>query len=323
MTTLITIRDTIKGFIGRYEKFVIPVVKFIATILVLVSFNCLMGYSSQMKSPAIMFIVALISAFMPVQLIVLLTGLVGLLHMYAVSIDIALVYLGLYVLMYLLYMRFAPKYGWIIMLLPLLYMLKLHYMMPIVISIFVGPIGIIPMIFGVVFYYLMFHVSEYVDLLAGASEEASIQGFSYVLNGMLSDKAMLLTIIVFILVIMVTYIIYRQPFAYSWLIAIGAGAVMSIILFLVGGIVLEADINILVIFLGTVGGGLLAVVAQFFKGILDYSRTEVVQFEDDDYYYYVKAVPKIRVAEQNVKVQKISEQKVRTEQKAQTEQAKN
>ena len=28
-------------------------------------------------------------------------------------------------------------------------------------------------------------------------------------------------------------------------------------------------------------------------GILDYKHTERVQFEDDDYYYYVKAVPKI------------------------------
>ena len=29
---------------------------------------------------------------------------------------------------------------------------------------------------------------------------------------------------------------------------------------------------------------------------VDYSRTERVQFEDDEYYYYVKAVPKVVVA---------------------------
>ena len=153
------------------------------------------------------------------------------------------------------------------------------------------------------------HVKDLVALLATASEEDSIQGFSYVLNGMMQDKQMLLTIVVFILVIAVTYVIYRQSFEYSWMIAIGTGAILSIILFLVGGIVLEADINILIIFLGTVGGALLAIIAQFFKGVLDYSRTEVVQYEDDDYYYYVKAVPKVRVAEQNVEVKKINEQR--------------
>jgi hypothetical protein len=34
---------------------------------------------------------------------------------------------------------------------------------------------------------------------------------------------------------------------------------------------------------------------------LDYARTERVQFEDDDYYYYVKAVPKKMVAVREVR----------------------
>lgn len=318
MTTLINIRDSVKDFLTKYEKIAIPVLKFVGMFLVLMSYTNIMGYSTQMNNPAVKFILSLICAFLPMQIMVLAAGLVGLLHMYAVGIDIAAVYLVMFILMYLLYVRFAPKHGWIIMILPLLYMLKLHYMIPIVISIFVGPVGIVPMIFGVIFYYFALHVKELVALLATASEENSIQGFSYVLNAMLSDKAMLLTILVFVLVIAVTYIIYRQSFEYSWLIAIGTGTILGIILFLVGGIVLEADVNILVIFLGSIGGAVLALIAQFFKGVLDYSRTETVQFEDDEYYYYVKAVPKVKVSEQNVKVQKISGQTVRSEAEKQT-----
>ena len=47
-------------------------------------------------------------------------------------------------------------------------------------------------------------------------------------------------------------------------------------------------------------------VYHFFVFAVDYSRTEFVQFEDDDYYYYVKAVPKIAVTKPDVKVQKIN-----------------
>ena len=36
-------------------------------------------------------------------------------------------------------------------------------------------------------------------------------------------------------------------------------------------------------------------VLQFLFFNLDYTRTERVQFEDDEYYYYVKAVPKMYV----------------------------
>lgn len=309
MTTLITIRDAMKEFVAKYEKIVMPVLKFIGALLILISYNSSMGYSSQMSNPAVIGIVAFICAFIPIQIIVLLLGIVGFVHMYAVSMEIGLLYAGLFLLMYFLYLRFAPKYGWIIVVMPLLYMLKLHYMIPIVVAVFVGPVGIVPVVFGIIFYYFTVHVKDLVALLATASEEDSIQGFSYVLNGMMQDKQMLLTIVVFILVIAVTYVIYRQSFEYSWMIAIGTGAILSIILFLVGGIVLESDINILIIFLGTVGGALLAIIAQFFKGVLDYSRTEVVQYEDDDYYYYVKAVPKVRVAEQNVEVKKINEQR--------------
>jgi hypothetical protein len=43
-------------------------------------------------------------------------------------------------------------------------------------------------------------------------------------------------------------------------------------------------------------------VVEFFMMDLDYARTERVQFEDDDYYYYVKAVPKKMVAVKEVTV---------------------
>ena len=38
---------------------------------------------------------------------------------------------------------------------------------------------------------------------------------------------------------------------------------------------------------------------------LDYRRTENVRFEDDEYFYYVKAVPKIKVTEKNRNVTNI------------------
>ena len=47
---------------------------------------------------------------------------------------------------------------------------------------------------------------------------------------------------------------------------------------------------------------IIAFVIQFLFMDLDYDRTERVQFEDDDYYYYVKAVPKKMVAVREVTV---------------------
>ena len=54
---------------------------------------------------------------------------------------------------------------------------------------------------------------------------------------------------------------------------------------------------------------LLAFLLQFFVLSLDYSCTEHAQFEDDEYYYYVKAVPKVTVARAEKKVKQINTQR--------------
>ena len=51
---------------------------------------------------------------------------------------------------------------------------------------------------------------------------------------------------------------------------------------------------------------LISLVLTFFFFNLDYTRIESVQFEDDDYYYYVKAVPKVTVSDSLRTVKTIS-----------------
>ena len=41
---------------------------------------------------------------------------------------------------------------------------------------------------------------------------------------------------------------------------------------------------------------IVALIVRFFVFAVDYTRTEYLQFEDDEYYYHVKAVPNAAVA---------------------------
>ena len=56
--------------------------------------------------------------------------------------------------------------------------------------------------------------------------------------------------------------------------------------------------------LGAVTG---LVLELLFFSVRVISRTENIQFEDDEYYYYVKAVPKVGVAVPEKKVKRITE----------------
>ena len=54
---------------------------------------------------------------------------------------------------------------------------------------------------------------------------------------------------------------------------------------------------------------LIGLVLEFFLFSVDYSRTEHIQYEDDEYYYYVKAVPKMSVAAPEKMVKRINERR--------------
>ena len=58
--------------------------------------------------------------------------------------------------------------------------------------------------------------------------------------------------------------------------------------------------------LGNLASMLAVQVYQFFRLALNYASVENLQFEDEEYYYYVRAVPKISVAEPDKSVKKFS-----------------
>ncbi len=74
-----------------------------------------------------------------------------------------------------------------------------------------------------------------------------------------------------------------------------------------GNMVLELHISYGTIILSSIIGILLGFVLELVFFSVDYSRTERVQFEDDEYYYYVKAVPKVVVATPEKTVKHITE----------------
>ena len=79
----------------------------------------------------------------------------------------------------------------------------------------------------------------------------------------------------------------------AWTIASASGiAVLAVIL--IGAAAAASDRSILSDVLGLLTAFLTALVYEYFVLGLDYRGTERVQFEDDDYYYYVKAVPKLK-----------------------------
>ena len=93
----------------------------------------------------------------------------------------------------------------------------------------------------------------------------------------------------------------------AWKIAIGAGVISELVLFIAGDLAFGVHTDYLTLILGSAVSVVIGMALEFMIFSVDYSRTQRMQFEDDEYYYYVKAVPKIVVSAPEKTVKKINE----------------
>lgn len=308
MTGLLELRDQIKKFYTRNSVFIMPIIKFVLAILVLGQINAELGYMAKINNIAILLMVSLACSILPSGCILFFAIVFSLLHMYALSLEAALVGFCVYFVMFLLYLRFAPKDALVVALLPAMFMLKIPYIVPVIVGLVGGPMSAVSVVCGTVLYFFTHSVNASASAIM-AMEKDSLGKIKLILDGIIHNQALLVTVIAFAITTMVVYLIKRLSVDYSWTIAMVSGAILNLVILLVGDIIYDTNLSVF----GMILGAFLAVAAgkivEFFRFCVDYGRTEKVQFEDDEYYYYVKAVPKITVSQSSKTVKKINTQR--------------
>ena len=197
----------------------------------------------------------------------------------------------------------------VVVLTPVLCMLKLPYVMPVAMGLIGTPASCVSVSCGVVVYYLLQTVITNAPTINSMGAEEATAKLRLLIDGILGSKAMLVTIVAFTITVVVVYLIRRMSVDHSWTIAMIAGVMIEVLILLVGDLMYDTNLSIFSALLGAVVTVLVCKAIEFFRFCLDYSRTEKVQFEDDEYYYYVKAVPKMTVAAPTNTVKKINTQR--------------
>ena len=111
MTTLLELKEKLVRFYGKYEVYITPIVKFIVAFAALMTIDRNIGYMELVSSTPVALILGLLCAILPVGGTIFIAAVVILADMYALSIEVCLVALLLFVLIYFIYFRFAPRQG--------------------------------------------------------------------------------------------------------------------------------------------------------------------------------------------------------------------
>jgi len=309
MTEILVLKERLKGFYGKYEIYIISLAKFLLALISLMIINGKLGYMSKINSIMVVLVAALLCSFLPLNFMIFVAAAFVVLHLYAFSLECAVVVLALFLIMFLLYFRFASKDGIFVLLTPICCALNIPFVMPITAGLVGTPASGISVGCGVIVYSIIQYVSESVVALSSMDTENAIQKYRYVVDGLLDNKTMLVMVFAFAVTVLVVYLVRRLSIDHAWTIAIVSGTVVAIAVLLIGDLMWDTNISIIAMILGAVVSMAIVKFLQFFVFNVDYSRTEYVQFEDDEYYYYVKAIPKITVSKPEKTVKKIISQK--------------
>ena len=307
MMELLEFKEKLKALYARFGAFAGPAIKFLLGFLSVVMLNQNLGFMARIDNmPAALFL-GIVCMALPYGGMALLAGIVMLAHITAVSLELAAIVLALLLAVLLLYYGFQPGDSYLLVVTPLLFMLKIPYTVPLVVGLAGGIISIIPVSCGIFIYYIISYVKQNAGTLTGESAASEmVQKYTQIVKDMLFNQDMLLMIAAFALCILVVFVVKNLSIDYAWPVAIAAGTVTQLLVFLMGDFMFSVSVDMLQLLLGVLAGCAVAGIYNFFVLALDYSRTEYVQFEDDDYYYYVKAVPKITVSTTDVTVKHIN-----------------
>lgn len=300
METIFNVREQIGSLYEKYDTYLISLGKLALAWTAFFQIRLRMGYMESLNNSFLLVILALFCSFLPWNAMVLIgTGLI-LAHLYAYSLPALIVGGGILLILLLLYFGIAPGEGLAAVLTGIALSLGIPCLVPMAFGLMGTPfagVGIAAVTIG---YYGIVAVcgAEPAGSLGesqGTTAEATadlLGEMNRMIQAVIQKKELILMLIAMTAVLVLVYLIRRMAIKYAWSIGIASGAAAFLIVTVFGGLVLGLSSILLKMVVGTAVSVGVAVLLQLFFFQLDYRHTQNVQFEDDEYYYYVKAVPK-------------------------------
>ncbi len=288
-------RAYVMKFYAKYSRVIDIILRFLLAILTFSYIGHNIGQVEVLTSPVVLIGIAIICVFLPVNMTVIFAAIMVLIQLSAIETSAALVTAIIMIIMFALYFRFASDKALILLLTPLAFWLKIPILIPIVFGMLSGPACAIPIAFGVMIRYIVTYAKSYSIMIETVEESGTMAQVTSFVQALVADKEMWLVLISFTICFLFVYNVRRLAIDYAHEIAVVAGVLAHIIMMTFGFVMMDVEVSYVELIISGIIAVFLAIFLKMFVISVDYTRSEYLQFEDDEYYYYVKAVPKISV----------------------------
>jgi|GEM_PF-1145117 hypothetical protein len=305
MMLIFELRAKITGIYQKYAFWFNLAARFLLCYVAFSRIRGALNYNPTLGKNVVILALAAICSVIPSTLMVLIAAVYVTLQIYAASgssLIMAITVFALFMVCYCFFIRFTPRYGAAVVATPILQNIGFPYAMPLFLGVFATPVSIVPVCCGIFAYntihYVKNNIAEATKVTTEAAKEAleDPQGvYMKVLKELVANPAMYVTMLVMAVVIVAVYFVRRIRMDYAFEISIAVGTGLMMLGYIIGDLKYDMGIRVGSMVLSCLICAGIVIFMLFFYRTLQYSAAELVEFEDEDYYYYVKAVPKIKV----------------------------
>lgn len=306
MVQLLKIKEYIYRFVGKYEIFVIAIGRFLAAFFAFTLIDHKIGYMDVLKEYPIALLCALLCSFLPSGVMLFFGALLVLLNCYALSLELCGIVALVFVALFCLYFRFTSRKGVYTVLTPVLNVAGVPYIMPVCAGLMDRIYTAIAVVCGEFIYFLLKNINENAALFSAKESITKKSVVTLAVTEIFTDKEMYFYLGAFATASVVVYCVRKLSVDHARIIAIVLGIAVQMGVICSGEIYLGESSRIVKVIVGCVVSLVIALVIDFMTLSVDYSRVEHTQFEDDEYYYYVKAVPKAFVSVEDKQIKHIN-----------------
>ena len=203
MSNLLEIREKLKLLYSRNEFILVPVLKFMLAYLTICMVNGELGYMGKLDNLGLVLIVSLLCSFLPNGCIILFGAAFSLMHLYELSLEVAIAALAIYLIMFLLFFRMGSKDSVILIFTVLLFALKIPYVIPVAVGLLATPLAAVSVGCGTVVYYMLTNISDNTTIISSMGADEATAKLRLVIDSVLGNRAMIVMIAAFAITIMV------------------------------------------------------------------------------------------------------------------------
>ncbi|MEY8282686.1 hypothetical protein AALA13_02475 [Lachnospiraceae bacterium 50-23] len=307
MDSLFVFREKLREVYAKRSRIFDKIIQFIVAIVTFYLINDNVGFMKMASSPAVTLALAVICTFFPMNITIIAATALILAHMFAVSLAVLAVTALVFLVMYIFYFRLTPKMAFVVLITPVAFVFKIPYVIPLAYGLVSTPMSLIAVSCGTIVYYMMQYVKKAAPGLDGKGKDGFMTQVPAYVKQVFQNKEMWVVVAAFVICLLLVYTIRRQSADHAWKIAIVAGAVINVVIIAAGDIAMGVHTSYTSLVTGNVVAVVIGLILELFFFSVDYARSENLQYEDDEYYYYVKAIPKLSVASPEKTVKRINE----------------